>query len=226
MNDLEKQKLLSHSGEFISIGITEDGNPRGSIAVPWERTAHAFNMKLPNVYFSRQDFESGELFSLISKFKVFGCYIFAAISDYSFLSDFKEIRDVFIADGRYLTDLSFMADLDDCGLLYIRGAHISDLAPLTRAPGESSFMYLRCLSFDSCIIDDISALIGWDHFFSELIIREADGIHERSRWEGITRTSVFRYFESSSHSSRQRQLSSEDEKTLLEYIEKKMNPKR
>jgi len=225
MNEVERKKLLAHTGEYISIGITDSGKAMGSIWVPWERTAHAFNMRTPNVYFSREDVESGEAFRLISSFTLIGCYIFAPLSSYAFLSDFATLRDVFIAEGSTLTDLSFMVALSECRMLYVRGAHIKDLSPLPKEPGCSGFMYLSCLAFDNCVIEDNSALLGWDHFFSELIIWEAEGIHERTKWD-VKRTMVFRYHESGSGNTSPKPLSKEDEATLLDYIEKKINRKK
>ena len=55
MIESENKKLLERNNEYLSIGITEGGQARDITHVPWERTAHAFNMKVPGVYLSPED---------------------------------------------------------------------------------------------------------------------------------------------------------------------------
>lgn len=57
----ERDKLNNRDSEYLSIGITSDGAPRGSIGVSWEKTAHAFNMRTPNVYLSPEDLRDEEM---------------------------------------------------------------------------------------------------------------------------------------------------------------------
>ena len=50
-----KELLFASENQWISIGITKTGEDVGAISVPWSITAHAFNMKTPNIYISVVD---------------------------------------------------------------------------------------------------------------------------------------------------------------------------
>ena len=86
MLESERNKLNNRESEYLSIGITQGGVPRVTIGVPWEATAHAFNMRTPNVYLSPEDLQDEEVMVLIESYKVIGCYIWAPLTDYGFLA--------------------------------------------------------------------------------------------------------------------------------------------
>lgn len=88
MQKNERIKLDEYNKKRISIGITENGVRRNSGYVPWENTGHAFNMRTPNVYFEESDFSDTHILSRLNELEVIGCYIFAPLKDYSFLSNY------------------------------------------------------------------------------------------------------------------------------------------
>ena len=67
--------------------------------MPWEKTAHAFNMKIPDIYITLEDLSDKELVDKIKSFHVVGCYVFAPLDDYMFIAGLKEVRDIYIANG-------------------------------------------------------------------------------------------------------------------------------
>ena len=130
MIESEKKKLLERNNEYLSIGITEGGEPRDVTQVPWERTAHAFNMKIPNVYLSPEDLRDEEILKKLHGYRVIGCYIYAPLENYDFLKTFPEIRDLYIERAESLTDISFISTLCDCDMLYLEVASLKNLDPV------------------------------------------------------------------------------------------------
>ena len=67
--------------------------------VPWEHTGHAFNMRTPDIYFVESDFYDSQILSRLEELEVVGCYIFVPLRDYSFLSNFTRLEDLYISHG-------------------------------------------------------------------------------------------------------------------------------
>lgn len=107
MQDNERIKLDVYEQKRISIGITENGIRRYSGHIPWENTGHAFNMRTPSIYFEESDFYDPLIRSRLNELEVVGCYIFTPLKNYSFLSDFTLIEDLYIAYGHNIRNLSF-----------------------------------------------------------------------------------------------------------------------
>lgn len=85
----------------------KEGKSRLTIPIPWEQTAHAMNMLMPNVYLSREEVSDPEIMKyLISYTKVRSCYIFKFLENYEFLSNFAEMEDLEIYRGNHITLLS------------------------------------------------------------------------------------------------------------------------
>lgn len=196
MLEQERQKLFDPDKKYISIGITADGSPCRSIPVPWDSTANAFNMRVPDVYFSRADFEDPEMISRLGSLCVNGCYIFTPLDDYSFLAQFTELWDLHIEYGDAIKDLSFMQNMTEWFQLFIENAHIPDLSPVF--PAERCLGgHSRCIAFNKCAIDDISALVEKNPYISELHIWMAHGTgskKDEQRWRQV-RASRFEYYE-------------------------------
>ena len=72
MIESERNKLENRESEYLSIGITQGGVPRTTIGIPWEATAHAFNMRTPNVYLSPEDIQDEEIMGQLESYKVIG----------------------------------------------------------------------------------------------------------------------------------------------------------
>ena len=156
----EREKLDRSESEFLSIGITENGERHGAIGIPWESTAHAFNMRLPQVYISPDDINDRALMERLTSYKVIGLYIWAHLPDYSFISGFKLLQDVSIKNGDAIEGLDFLSDLTECRMLYLQNARLKDLeviASLKRNAG-AAMGRVRCLCLDNCRVSDISCL--------------------------------------------------------------------
>jgi len=190
----QKEILENLNNKYLSIGITQSGEPYGAIAVPWDNTANAFNMKTPHIYLSIEDIKDTQMLETLKKFEVLGCYIFDALDDYSFIADFKDLRDVFIMNGDSITDISFMKNLKKWFMFYIENAHISNLESLFPTEEKRIQILPYCIGFGGCEIEDISALENPDIYLSELIVLCPKGANERERWQNI-RCGHYGYYE-------------------------------
>lgn len=194
MLDTQKEILKKTNNDYLSIGITLNGEPYGPIAVPWEHTASAFNMKTPNVYLTEQDLKDPEIRGILEKHHIVGCYIFDALEDYSFIAEFKELRDVFIMNGGGITDISFMKDLKEWFMFYIEEAKLQNLEPLFSKDNKRVGIYPYCVGFGGCEIDDITALEDREIYLSELVVLCPEGTNHRERWQNI-RCGTYSYYE-------------------------------
>lgn len=193
MLDSQINALKNIKGNYLSIGITHSGEPYGAIAVPWENTASAFNMKTPDIYLSEQDIKDPEIREILNNYHIIGCYIFNALQDYSFLADFKELRDVFILNGGNITDLSFMKELNEWFMLYVEDARLPNLDPLF-PKGKKDKFFPYCIGFGGCEIKDITALENPEIYLSELVVLCPKGTNDRERWQNI-RCGTYGYYE-------------------------------
>ena len=163
MIESEKKKLLERNNEYLSIGITEGGEPRDVTSVPWERTAHAFNMKIPNVYLSPEDLRDEEILKTLHGYRVIGCYIHTPLDDYAFLGEFGEIRDLYIECAEGLTDISFLGNLCECDMLYLEGASLKNLDPVVEMKKRVRGLFggFRYVGLFGCKIEDVSSLLRY-----------------------------------------------------------------
>lgn len=185
MLDEERAELENRQSKYISIGISAGGNNRvGAIPVPWEMTAHAYNMKIPDVFISPEDLNDKDLMDKIKSFHVVGCYIFTRLDDYSFIAEFSDMRDVYIIDGVNVKDLSFLSNLKDWRMLHLERAHLKDLRPILQSSLLERMWAGFCLSFAGCTVDDASALYEVKQI-SELIIIGEDDDAERAKWKRV-----------------------------------------
>ncbi len=194
MSISKKKEIFENlNSEYLSIGITASGEPYGPLAVPWDNMANAFNMKTPQVYLSAEDIKDPEILEILKEYEILGCYIFDALDDYSFIADFKDLRDVFIMNGENITDISFMKDLKEWFMFYIENARIPNLEPLF--PKEKKLGILPyCIGFGGCEIKDISALENPEIYLSELVVLCPKGSNNRERWRNI-RCGHYGYYE-------------------------------
>lgn len=193
MFDEERKKLEARQSEYISIGISKNGNNRvGAISVPWELTVHAYNMQIPNVFIAPDDLNDKDLMDKIKTFHVLGCYVFTRLDNYNFIADFPEIRDVYIIDGINVKDLSFLSSLKDLRMLHIEHAHLMDLKPIYQSSLLERCLPGFCLSFAECTVDDVSALYELKRI-SELIVIGEDDDDERAKWRKVP-SQTHRYY--------------------------------
>lgn len=191
MIESEREKLFNRDSEYLSIGITEGGKTRDITHVPWERTAHAFNMKVPSVYLSPEDLSDEEILKKLHGYRVIGCYIYAPLENYDFLKTFPEIRDLYIERAEGLVDISFISTMRDCDMLFLEGARLKNLDALVEAKKAKHGIFgsLRCLGLCDCEIEDVTSLS--EVSFSEFIVWSTN---EKERYESVS-ASTKRYYE-------------------------------
>ncbi len=196
MIDSQWKKLNSYTSEYLSIGITIGGEPQNSIWVPWESTAHAYNMRTPNVYLAPDDLTDNKIMNLLETYKVIGCYIWAPLEDYSFLAHFKDLEDISIKNGDSIRELEFLSGLSECRMLYLQNATLKNLNFLIDAKKNSKAMFgcLRCIGLDNCDVKDLSVFETEKVHFSEFIIWMPEGSNERNKWN-IVSAATKRYYE-------------------------------
>lgn len=196
MIESERNKLENRESEYLSIGITQGGVPRTTIGIPWEATVHAFNMRTPNVYLSPEDIQDEEIMGQLESYKVIGCYIWAPLSDYSFLARFKDLQDINIKNGDAISNLSFLAELYECRMLYLQSAKLKNLDVIVEVKKNSTAMFgcLRCIGLDNCVVEDLSVFETEKVHFSEFLIWMPEGSNERSRWNVVS-AGTRRYYE-------------------------------
>lgn len=193
MIESQRQLLESTTSNYLSLGITGDGEPRRSIAVPWERTANAFNMRTPDMWISPEDLSDPALWTALERFRVTGCYIFCPLEDYSFLTRLPLLQDIHICQGAGLKDLEFLRPMNDWFQLYIEDASLPTLTPLFPAGPRKGF-HSYCVGLAGCTVGDISALEDREIYLSELVILVPKGTNERERWRTI-RCGTYTYHE-------------------------------
>ncbi len=188
------EKLVKDAEEnaYLSIGINKDGTPVTGGFVPWEKTISAFNMKTPKVTLAVSDLSDKAVSEALEKCRVIGCYIFAPLMDYSFVSGFKELSDLFILHAENMKDLAFLRGLSDLFMFYLSDAVLPDIAPLAYAFASGDRIPGKCLGLCNCSIEDVSALAKADIRFSELLIWSAEG-DRADRWKTLNKPGVFRF---------------------------------
>lgn len=194
MLESERERLNNRDSEYLSIGITEGGQRYSSFSVPWEQTAFAFNMKLPEVFLEPEDLKDEKLMEQICSFHVVGCYVLTSIDDYSFISRLPDLFDIYLANATELKNLSFLSELGNWSMLYIDGAHLQDLNAIAESAKIKRFFPAYCFSFVECQIDDISALNSVPRI-SELIIVGEDVESERLKWSAIPADTFLYYIQ-------------------------------
>ena len=182
----QREKLLQYEGKYLKFGITEGGIPRTSIPVPWEGTAHAFNMRTPDVYLAPEDLQDAELLAQLQEFRILGCYIFAPLESYSFLEGFTTLQDLYIRGGAAIRDLSFLKELKDLSMFYLEDAALQDLEHLFTGDG----FYGYCLGLCNCRVAELTPL---HHRLSELLILQPEGTGERERWRALSPLKYYYY---------------------------------
>lgn len=185
MQDNERIKLDMYEQKRISIGITENGIRRYSGYIPWENTGHAFNMRTPSIYFEESDFYDPIIRSRLNELEVIGCYIFTPLKNYSFLSDFTLIEDLYIEHGHNIRNLSFAQNMTEWFMCYLEDAEIDNLDDLFLQKKHTTELRPYCFGLTNCSVKDPSAISKSSIRLSELIICCRDCEHEREKWRNL-----------------------------------------
>lgn len=194
MTEERKVSLEACQGQYLSIGITESGEPVKSIWVPWKHDTNAYNMKTPDLWFSPEEILDSSVTEKLSRCRVVGCYCFAPMENYAFLGNFPHLCDLRIFAGKNLRDLSFMKGMREWFQLHIEDACLEDLSPAFPANWREKGLRSYCVAFVGCRIRDISPMVREDIRLSELLICQPEGTAEKERWKPV-RAGTYRYFE-------------------------------
>ena len=192
----QKELLLRKTGEYLSIGITEGGEPRSSFGIPWVSTSHAFNMRTPDVFLAPEDLQDAQIMALVGTFQVIGCYIYVPLERYDFLTQFKDLKDLTICKGDAIRDLDFLESLSQCSMLYLQNAKLQNLDAIVKVKLQSGGLRLafRCIGLDNCTVEDLSVFETADVHFSEFLVWNPISRNERDRWATVS-ASTKRYYE-------------------------------
>lgn len=187
MKKEEKEKLLNHKSEYISIGITDDGVAYNGFSIPWESTANAYNMRLPNVFITPNDLNNEEIMNLILSKKVIGCYCWSALETFDFVSSFLDIEDINIFKGENLTNIDFIKSLKELRMLFIKDAKLYNIDAILDIPqSKMQFPRLKSIGLYNCQVKDISAFLEKEHRFNEFLIWNKKGELKRKKWEIVS----------------------------------------
>lgn len=153
-------KLEDYESEYMNIGITEDGKPRGIYPCYWSLGRHTYNMQLPNIFICPDDLNNKELMEKFHSFRIRGCYIFTPLESYDFIADFNEIEDISIANNPNMKNLSFLKNLSKWTMLSLHNVNLDNLDDVRFSFDENDRFGDTGLSIFNCKIKDISALYG------------------------------------------------------------------
>ena len=180
----QREKLNAYPHQYLSIGVTGDGEPRSCGWVPWQSMANAFNMRTPQVFLCPDDLGDEGIWEELSRFRINGCYIFCPLEDYSFLTRLPGLQDITIYAGGALRDLRFLRPMEDWFHLHVEDAvleNLNDLFP--EGPRKGIRSYCVCLA--GCTVKDISALNQKGIWLSELVILAPEGTLDCERWKSV-----------------------------------------
>ena len=184
----EFEKLAEKENCYIGIGITEKGETVSSFPIPWQMTSNAMNMKLPDIFISKEDIFDEQVMSMIKKCKVVGCYIFVPLDSYDFLSEFIELMDLNILCGENIENLDFLPNLQKLKMLYLEDVKVENIDILIEMRQREEDIFKRamnCVGLYNCEIEDISAFGGDYPKFVEFNVWNSKKRNERERWKCI-----------------------------------------
>lgn len=192
----EKLRAAASENDYMSIAVNNDDTPVRSVFIPWEATVHAYNMQTPKVTISKDDLQDSGIMKEIRRCKLTGCYIFTPLEDYSFLSSFHDLEDLFILHGDLITDLSFILGKPELFMFYLENAKLKTIGPLVKNCNHGKRDMPKCFGFYHCEIKDTSALKTAKFYISELLIWPGEGQTEhRKRWETGCCTGTLRIYQ-------------------------------
>lgn len=195
MLDEEKEKLFERKSEYLSIGITKSGSRVGVIPIPWEITAHAYNMRTPDVYISPEDLNDRAIWEKINSFKVLGLYIWESLETYDFIADLIDLQDIYIMNAKHLQGLDFLEKTKECRMLFLQDVELDTLEKLVLANNQKDNLFgrLNCVALYNCDVKDISVFETEEHYFSEFLVWLPHGSNKK-RW-GIIKAGKRRVYE-------------------------------
>lgn len=150
-------------------------------------------LQTPKITLSVQDLQDDTIMEELKKCDLSGIYIFTELQDYSFISEFRGLRDLFIRYGKNVKDLSFIRDMPELFMFYIEDADLPDLRPLIDNYNTGERLPGKCMGFYKCKVEDTSALSDIRFIASELLIWPVEG-DSKERWKTDGRAATFRFY--------------------------------
>ena len=184
------EKLQNRSSDWISIGITQTGEPVRSIHVPWYYDTNAYNMKTPDIFLSPDDTLDEKLMEELAGLRVVGCYIFCPMENYEFLRVFPDLWDLNLYEARGLKSLEFLQAFPELRMLFLEGATLANLDLLFGVRRRG----FRCLALYDCRVENLDSLRDYCGYISEIIVANPQNRDERARWKDIQPQKV-RYYD-------------------------------
>lgn len=111
----------------------EHGNGFG---LPWKGDAPCFNFNIP-----RENIPAEELPKIADKSEITTLVLGVDPEDYSVVSEFSELKQLYIYSGEKLTNLSFIKPLVKLRQLYIAESHIESLEPFEELIKEKARLH-------------------------------------------------------------------------------------
>lgn len=191
--DYNKLMLAAENGANMSIAINSDGKSVKSGFIPWERTASFFNMNTPKITIAASDLQNKAIVDTLMKCVLTGCYIYVPLSDYSFLADFENLKDIFICHGENIRNLLFLQKMKKLFMFYLEDASLPDLKPLIDVCNVGESGPGKCFGFCRCKIEDTSSLSEANFILSELLVWPIEG-DDCTRWKSGRKPGIFKYY--------------------------------
>lgn len=186
MLDIDREKLneAAENRDWLSVGIDREAKRFTGVFVPWKSTASAINMKTPDIMLTVDDLSDSDILQKLSCCRVIGVYIFTALESYGFISQFHQVRDLFVLHGENMMDLSFIKNMPDLYMVYIEDASLPNLDPLIENYNLGSYINSARFGFAFCDIADTSALKRIRYPINELLVWcKNDKEESEDRWK-------------------------------------------
>ena len=109
---------------MIDILIAKPGTPINNrcYPMPWKHTSTCFNFPIPKVLI-----HDNEINKINHKLDINSVAIESDLSDYSFISDMKKVKSLYICDAKQMKDLCFIEELVDLEMIIIENSSIASL---------------------------------------------------------------------------------------------------
>lgn len=197
MLDTERARLFDPKREHVNLGITEGGKVYNVTPVVWDSTAAAYNMRPPEIFIAPEDLSDPEIMDRIKSLTVRGLYIYAALEDYSFIGEMREIWDLHIREGHNIRSLDFLSRLDDCLLLLLGNVTVDDMDVILEVKGANRGFSVpfRYLGLYDCNIRTPLDFTDPKCHFTELILWSRPENKERDAelWSEVKALKRFHY---------------------------------
>lgn len=149
-----------------------------SYGFPWRHDSTCYNFRMPE-----ESIAAMEVGEIKRKDDIETLVIGCDLSDYGFIKDMVNLRQLYIYSGKNIYNLEFTKGLNKLSQLYVTDSHVEALEPVVQLikarkelfdaekdPHKRLFMFIEGICIDSDCDLDGSPLAEFDGFVSEIII--------------------------------------------------------